>query len=315
MRNDANQGELGLVGATLPPDGKFCMECGSAIRRAAELCPHCGVRQPAAPFSMATGQVAAPNGKTRLAAALVALLLGGLGAHRFYLGQARGLLYFFPFMIGVITLLDSESAGFIFILPPILLSIYESIVFFTMNDATFSEKYGAIPPRTVRIGRLLLLTILTFGIYAAFRFYKAGETYEELAGTQSKFRGFFWAYVVGWVFVAFFSSPLASLAVNADEAGVETGLLLTLFGVMFAIALADVVLGACCLLEIIRLRNAFLIKAGVDPRGQPSAATHVVFWGIGNLVPLLWLFYLYFFFSEFNRIVELEPKGAATEAP
>jgi NMD protein affecting ribosome stability and mRNA decay len=32
---------------TKGPDEKFCTECGSIIRAKAEICPSCGVRQPA----------------------------------------------------------------------------------------------------------------------------------------------------------------------------------------------------------------------------------------------------------------------------
>lgn len=31
-------------------DEKFCQECGEVIRAKAEICPKCGVRQPALPF-------------------------------------------------------------------------------------------------------------------------------------------------------------------------------------------------------------------------------------------------------------------------
>src|SRR5665647_305696 len=72
-------------------DEKFCSECGSIIKAKAEICPKCGVRQ-ASPFAN-LGAVA-PNGKSKLAAALFALFLGGFGIHKFYLGcTGMGILY------------------------------------------------------------------------------------------------------------------------------------------------------------------------------------------------------------------------------
>ena len=82
---------------TEPPqkavDEKFCRECGAVIKAKAEICPKCGVRQMAAPLLNRLASVA-PNGKNKLAAALFALFLGGLGIHKFYLGQVwQGILY------------------------------------------------------------------------------------------------------------------------------------------------------------------------------------------------------------------------------
>src|SRR5690349_4520293 len=63
-----------------PPNGrteKFCTDCGAAINVRAEICPKCGVRQP--PLSVYRAN--AFHGRNKLAAALFALFLGGLGIH------------------------------------------------------------------------------------------------------------------------------------------------------------------------------------------------------------------------------------------
>jgi ribosomal protein L40E len=65
---------------TKAADEKFCFECGAVIRAKAEICPKCGVRQMPAPHSFSR---VAPNGKSKLAAALFAIFLGGLGIHSF----------------------------------------------------------------------------------------------------------------------------------------------------------------------------------------------------------------------------------------
>lgn len=107
-------------------DEKFCSECGAIINVKAEICPKCGVRQHAAPRSVDL-TAAAPNGKSKLAAALFALFLGGIGIHKFYLGQVVwGIVYlvlcwtFIPAIVGFI----------------------EAILLFVMSNEKFNTKYG-----------------------------------------------------------------------------------------------------------------------------------------------------------------------------
>lgn len=107
-------------------DKKFCSDCGSTIRARAEICPKCGIRQapPPNPFGNT-----APNGKSKIATALFAFFLGGLGAHKFYLGQiGQGFLYL----------------AFCWTLIPAVVSIVEFILFLTMSDKTFNQKYGSV---------------------------------------------------------------------------------------------------------------------------------------------------------------------------
>lgn len=66
--------------------GKYCTDCGAPIDARAEICPRCGVRQP---HLRRPGRLS-----RRVAAAIFAILLGGIGIHRFYLGQVGwGILY------------------------------------------------------------------------------------------------------------------------------------------------------------------------------------------------------------------------------
>lgn len=69
--------------------------------------------------------------KTKTTAALLALFLGGLGAHKFYLGKwVWGLIYLV----------------FCFTFVPAVIALIEAIMFFSMSDSAFQEKYcgGAI---------------------------------------------------------------------------------------------------------------------------------------------------------------------------
>jgi TM2 domain-containing membrane protein YozV len=67
------------------------------------------------------------KGKSKVAAGVLGILLGDFGAHKFYLGKiGMGILYlvFFWTMI------------------PGIVGIVEGIIYLTMSDEKFAEKYG-----------------------------------------------------------------------------------------------------------------------------------------------------------------------------
>jgi TM2 domain-containing membrane protein YozV len=107
-------------------DEKFCSECGSVIKAKAEICPKCGVRQMARPIDLNLGPTAS-NGKSRIAAALLAFFLGGFGIHKFYLGQVG---------LGIVYLI------FCWTFIPAIIAFIEFILFLVMSDETFNQKYG-----------------------------------------------------------------------------------------------------------------------------------------------------------------------------
>ena len=105
-------------------DEKFCSECGSVIKARAEICPKCGVRQLPAP---GVAGAVAPNGKSKLAAALFAIFLGGFGIHKFYLGKVfQGVLYLLFCWTGI----------------PFVVGFIEGIVYLVMSEQSFANKYG-----------------------------------------------------------------------------------------------------------------------------------------------------------------------------
>jgi hypothetical protein len=63
---------------------KYCSSCGEPIKAAAEICPHCGVRQLPVPSGVAAGEVSDKSFATVL---LLCFLLGFFGIHRFYVGK------------------------------------------------------------------------------------------------------------------------------------------------------------------------------------------------------------------------------------
>lgn len=112
------------------PQTKFCTSCGNQIHMMAEICPVCGVRQMMAPQQVAYFPVA-PR-KDKQLAAVLALLLGGLGVHKFYLGKVgQGILYLI----------------FCWTLIPAIVSFIEAIVLLSQSEESFQRSIGA-PYRT-----------------------------------------------------------------------------------------------------------------------------------------------------------------------
>jgi ribosomal protein L40E len=104
-----------LAPESVPQSSKFCSECGAKISARAEVCPKCGVRS-----------ALAGSEHNKTTAALLALFLGGLGAHKFYLGRTgMGLIYLV----------------FCWTLVPALISLVEGIQFLSMSESEFTMKY------------------------------------------------------------------------------------------------------------------------------------------------------------------------------
>lgn len=82
-----------------PPDTVFCRECGAEIRRAAEICPECGVRQRPPPSSAATEALL--DGRNPVVAALLSALFPGLG-HVYAREIEMGLFFAVSFILAVL---------------------------------------------------------------------------------------------------------------------------------------------------------------------------------------------------------------------
>lgn len=95
---------------------RACVACGLPLDAWAPRCPRCGTRQPVA-----------GSGKDRLAAAALALLFGGFGIHRFYLGQTiPGVLYLVFCWTGI----------------PSLVAWIEGILYLTRSDEAWAAEHG-----------------------------------------------------------------------------------------------------------------------------------------------------------------------------
>lgn len=96
-------------------DMAFCRGCGKEIHKEAVACPHCGAPQKTV------------GTKSKTTAALLAFFLGGLGAHKFYLGRiGQGLLYLI----------------FCWTFIPSIIAFIEFIIYLCKSDEEFARKYG-----------------------------------------------------------------------------------------------------------------------------------------------------------------------------
>lgn len=119
----------------------LCPQCGAPANEGATKCEYCGaaITQQAQPVQQAQPQqvvyvqqnAANPERanwhiKNKVVAALLAILLGGLGIHKFYLGQTG---------TGVLYLL------FCWTYIPAILGFIEGIMILSSNDENFQIKY------------------------------------------------------------------------------------------------------------------------------------------------------------------------------
>ncbi len=102
---------------------KFCKDCGAKIAKKAEICPKCGCRQMNVVSSTLSSM---GSDKNRVTAGVLALLLGGLGVHKFYLGQIGK---------GIVCIL------FCWTVIPEILGLIEGIRILCMSDEEFQRKY------------------------------------------------------------------------------------------------------------------------------------------------------------------------------
>ena len=120
----------------------LCPQCGAPANEGTNKCEYCGaaIAQPvqqatpqAQPQQIVYVQQNAANPeranwpiKNKIVAAILALILGGLGIHKFYLGQiGKGILYLI----------------FCWTYVPAIIAFIEGIVILCSNDENFQIKY------------------------------------------------------------------------------------------------------------------------------------------------------------------------------
>ncbi len=109
-------------------DEKFCIKCGSMINFNIDICPKCGAQL----STLGEPLVNKPtNGKSKLIATILALLLGGIGVHKLYLGKA---------WIGTVYLI------FFWTFIPAIIGFIEGVLLIFMSESDFNRKYNTVAP-------------------------------------------------------------------------------------------------------------------------------------------------------------------------
>lgn len=89
---------------------------------------------PTRPQYAPTSQV--PQGKSKVAAGLLAIFLGGLGIHKFYLGYTtQGIILLLVTILGALLLIGPLITG--------VISLIEGIIYLTKSDEDFYNIYVA----------------------------------------------------------------------------------------------------------------------------------------------------------------------------
>src|SRR5690606_1412750 len=114
----------------------FCSHCGNQLTTGVVRCPKCGT--PQQHFAK----------KDKVLAGVLAFFVGGLGIHRFYLGQWWGIFYliFWPTLI------------------PSIVSVIDAIVFWATSRESWDRKYGQVPRSNTVL--LVILALVGFVFFA-----------------------------------------------------------------------------------------------------------------------------------------------------
>ena len=109
--------------APTPSQMTYCHGCSKPLHISALSCPQCGAQQ--RPHQASTATHPAASEKSKITAGILALLLGGIGVHKFYTGARDwGIVY----VVLCLTYI------------PALVALVEGIRYLTMKQPEFAQK-------------------------------------------------------------------------------------------------------------------------------------------------------------------------------
>jgi TM2 domain-containing membrane protein YozV len=114
----------------------YCHACGGRIPATAQFCNHCGARQSVVSEPRMPMPTSEPS---RVTACLLAIFLGSLGAHKFYLGERNlEIIYIVISIIGIFLCFISNIILH-------LICIVEGLAYLSCTDEAFAIRYGTRP--------------------------------------------------------------------------------------------------------------------------------------------------------------------------
>ncbi|MBS3740627.1 MAG: NINE protein [Candidatus Cloacimonetes bacterium] len=107
----------------------YCQNCGAETKEKQVICVECGVE-------LQDESTISSEGKSKVAAGVLAIILGALGVHKFYLGYMnQGFVMLLVTIIGSILTLGLAAA----IMGTI--GLVEGIIYLTKSDKEFYQEY------------------------------------------------------------------------------------------------------------------------------------------------------------------------------
>jgi TM2 domain-containing membrane protein YozV len=129
----------------------FCFKCAAPLHAGVAHCPQCYAQQPR--FSS----------KNKVAAGFLAFFLGGLGVHRFYLGQWWGVFYLLFAITGI----------------PGLIAFIEALVFWFTPRERWEHKYGQVAGGGAGMAVALVIGVISFVVFLGIAAAVALPAYQD----------------------------------------------------------------------------------------------------------------------------------------
>lgn len=135
---------MACVSCGFPPRAarNFCSNCSARVNSPAQvMCTNCGAAVGAAAGFMPPGSAYGMSSKSRVTAGVLAILFGGIGVHKFYLGLTN------PGIIMAVVFAVCFCSSFLFILPFFgcialgIIGLVEGIIMLGKSDAQFQQDY------------------------------------------------------------------------------------------------------------------------------------------------------------------------------
>ena len=139
-----NAGAVACTSCGFPPNAarNFCGNCAARVNSPAQvMCTSCGAGIGGTPAYSPAAPPYGTSAKSKTTAGILAILIGGIGVHKFYLGRTN------PGIIMAVVFGVCFCSSFVFILPFFgcmalgIIGLVEGIIMLSKSDAQFQQEY------------------------------------------------------------------------------------------------------------------------------------------------------------------------------